>query len=96
MHMGQRTRLRQEVSFVSTFLALYRGDTIAEAKLVAVSADPTTVADFAGRLLQQPTLPSDTTRDPVLLSIERGRRQALRVIAREGSGKRTPGTAGRH
>lgn len=64
---------------MSTFLALYRGETVASAKLVAVSADPLTVAEFAARLLDQPV----EVEDPVILSIERGRRQALRHIAGE-------------
>ena len=36
----------------ASFLALYRGPSIPQAKLVAVSADPATVADFAARLLE--------------------------------------------
>jgi hypothetical protein len=68
---------------MSTFLALYRGDTVGKAQLVAVSADPVTVADFAARLLGQPPQPGDSSPDPVLASIERGRRKALRLIARE-------------
>ena len=67
---------------MSTFLALYRGETIGGAKLVAVSADPATVAEFAARLLHDPPGP-EVTSDPVLLSIERGRRQALRRLSKE-------------
>jgi hypothetical protein len=68
---------------MSTFLALYRGDTVGKAQLVAVSADPTTVADFASRLLGEPAPPRAPEGDPVLASIEQGRRKALRLIARE-------------
>jgi hypothetical protein len=64
----------------TSFLALYRGDSVGSAKLVTVSADPGVVADFADRLLAQDTLPPD----PVLLEVERGRRRALRLIAQEG------------
>ena len=63
-----------------TFLAIYRGQTVAEAKLVAVSADPTLVADVSNRLLRNQT---DAHEDPVIASIERGRRAALRLIRRE-------------
>jgi hypothetical protein len=63
---------------MATFLALYRGDTIADAKLVTACADPTIVADFARRLL-----PAALPSDPVLLEVERGRRRALRVIIHE-------------
>ncbi len=69
---------------MSTFLALYRGHTVADARLVAVSADPHVVADFAGRLLEQPLAPEDVA-DPVRVEIEEGRRGALRLVAGEGS-----------
>jgi hypothetical protein len=75
---------------VSTFIALYRGDTVSEAKLVAVSADPGTVADFACRLLGEPAPPQAADNDPVLASIERGRRRALRLIAREARPEPVP------
>jgi hypothetical protein len=68
---------------MSTFLALYRGRTIAEARLVAVSADPDLVSDFADRLLQQPAPAFD---DPVVSRVERGRREALRLLLRELEG----------
>ena len=67
---------------MSSFLALYHGKSIGEARLVAVSADPDIVAGFAARLLQSPAPPGDDAGDPVLLSIERGRQRALRLIAR--------------
>lgn len=75
---------------MSTFLALYRGATVASAKLVAVSADPATVAEFAARLLHQPRMPEHGNTDPVLLSIERGRRQALRRISKEAASAVAP------
>lgn len=74
---------------MSTFLALYRGETVAGAKLVAVSADPATVAEFTARLLHQPSVVGDNP-DPVLLSIERGRRQALRRILKEAASVAVP------
>jgi hypothetical protein len=64
----------------TSFLALYRGDTVGSAKLVTVSADPNVVAAFVGRLLSEHKLPSD----PILVEVERGRRRALRLIAQEG------------
>ncbi len=67
---------------MGTFVALYRGRTIAESTIVAVSADPALVADFAARLLQQPVEPEATEDDPVLRSVEQGRRKALRLITR--------------
>lgn len=67
---------------MSTFLALYRGETIANAKLVAVSSEPHVVAAFATRLLQEPPDAQESHEDPVLGCIERGRRRALRLLAR--------------
>ena len=65
---------------MTTFLALYRGKTIAEAKMVAVTADPCLVADVVDRLLQHPPMDED---DPVVRAIEYGRVTALRLIKRE-------------
>jgi len=68
---------------MTTFLALYRGKTVAEAQMVAVSADPGLVALVAARLLDMP--PADDTADPVVITLERGRRAALRLIKREAT-----------
>ena len=65
---------------MTNFLALYRGDTIGAAKMVAVSAVPRLVEDFATRLLERPPEPED---DLALAVIEEGRRRALRVITNE-------------
>ena len=63
-----------------TFLAVYRGRTVAEARMVAVSADPSLVAEVIDRLLDQPYEPDD---DPVVCAIDHGRTAALRLIKRE-------------
>jgi hypothetical protein len=65
---------------MTNFLALYRGDTVGSARMVAVSADPLLVADFAARLLERPPDPEE---DPVLAGIEEGRRRALWTIMDE-------------
>jgi hypothetical protein len=62
-----------------SLVALYRGDSIATATLIAVSADPGLARDVAGRLLAQPV----ATADPVVAQVQRGRRAALRLIERE-------------
>jgi len=62
-------------------VAIYRGRTIATAKLVAVSADPVLVGDVATRLLRTPA-PTD---DPVVTAVDRGRRAGLRIISREAA-----------
>jgi hypothetical protein len=65
---------------VTSFLALYSGESITAAKIVAVTADSQLVRDFAGRLLNGPA--DETHRDPVLEELEQGRRRALRLVER--------------
>ncbi len=67
---------------MATFVALYRGETVAAAKLVAVTADPALVADVSSRLLAQP---ADEAQDPVVAGMDRARRSALRLIHKEAS-----------
>jgi hypothetical protein len=63
-----------------TFLVLYRGQTIADAQMVAVTAEPSLVAAVATHLLQTH---ESQDADPVLTTLERGRRGALRLIKQE-------------
>ena len=60
-----------------TFLALYRGDTANSAKLLAMSAEPDLVREFASRMLH---LPDEQEADPILRPLEEGRRGALRLV----------------
>jgi hypothetical protein len=62
---------------LTTFLALYRGDSVGAAKLVALTAEPELVQHFAARLLQQP---EEHNPDPVLEELESGRRRALQLV----------------
>ena len=64
---------------MTTFVAIYRGPTVAEARLIAVSADPALVADVSNRLLHE----DSQDADPVIQRLESGRRAALRLINRE-------------
>lgn len=64
----------------TTFLALYRGESVGGAKLLALTAEPEIVGDFARRLLDEP----EAEADPVALELERGRRSALRLV-RDGT-----------
>jgi hypothetical protein len=66
----------------TSFVAIYRGPTISAARLIAVSADPSLVAEVCDRLLTSPP-PDDP--DSITAGIERGRRAALRLIHREAS-----------
>lgn len=61
---------------MQTYLALYRGRTMASAKLVTVSAHPDVVAEFAERLLELPT----RNDDPVVEAVDSGRRDALKLV----------------
>jgi hypothetical protein len=67
----------------TTFLALYRGETISAAKLVAVVSEPEIVRAFAARMLAEPAEPE---QDPAAHEVEQGRRRALRVIRDEADG----------
>ena len=63
---------------MATFIALYRGESIAAAKLLAVSADPGLVVSVATSLLARgcEAEGEDGSHDPAILSIEAGRRKA--------------------
>ena len=65
---------------MTTFLALYRGDSVSSAKLLALTADHELVRDFAARLLNKPK--EEQNPDPVLQELQRGRRQALQLVER--------------
>lgn len=71
-----------------TFLAIYRGATIAEAELIAVSADPSLVTEVATRLLRDGDLPDI---DPVLRAKRRGTRAALRFVRRQATADQDAG-----
>ena len=62
---------------MTTFLALYRGSSVGASKLIALSAEPALVADFAARLLQ---LPDEEETDAALREMNQGRRRALRRV----------------
>jgi hypothetical protein len=61
---------------LATFLALYRGESVSAAKLLALSAEPELVREFAKRLLKEP----NDTADPVIGELESGRRRALELV----------------
>lgn len=64
----------------TSFLALYRGESVSAAKLLALTADPGIVADFAARMLEEP---DDRDQDTVIREVERGRRRALQLVQDE-------------
>jgi hypothetical protein len=64
---------------MKSFVALYRGETVTSARLLAVSADPQLVAHVAGHLIKA----NDASADPALEKLSRGTRGALRVVRDE-------------
>jgi hypothetical protein len=66
----------------TTFLALYRGESANGSKLLALTADPKVVGEFAGRMLAEP----EQEVDPIIEELERGRRAALRLVHTEADG----------
>ena len=69
----------------TTFLAVYTGATIAEARLLAVSTDPTLVEEVVTRLLGEKLELSD---DPAVRALDEGRRRALRTSLPSRTAKR--------
>lgn len=65
---------------MTTFLALYRGESVGSSKLIALTADAAVVADFAGQMLAEP---EDPEPDVVLQELEQGRRRALQLVRSE-------------
>ncbi len=62
---------------MATFLALYCGDSISASKLLALTAEPALVRDFAARLLVEP---EEQEQGVVLQELEHGRRRALQLV----------------
>lgn len=52
---------------MTVFIALYRGETVSGAQLVAVTADPALVRDFAARLITDDPKPEEDRRDGLRL-----------------------------
>lgn len=62
---------------MASFLALYHGDTVSSAALVAATVDPELVRDFAERML---SVPEVNEQDTVLRELSLSRRRALHLI----------------
>ena len=65
---------------MTTFLAIYRGDSVASAKLVAISADPALVARTVSALRHEA---QRFTEDHVLNTMEIAKHSALELIEEE-------------
>jgi hypothetical protein len=66
---------------LTNFIALYRGETVTSAKIVAVTADADLVADLAARMLRRQE--EEIENDSMVRSLDDGRRRALRLITEE-------------
>jgi hypothetical protein len=64
------------------FLALYGGTTVNSSEVLALSADPQIVSEFAARLLEQPP---KVHKDEAAAHIENGRRTALEVVREQNT-----------
>ena len=64
----------------TTFVAVYRGATIGEAHLLAVSTDPDLVRQVVTRLLEARR---EMAADPAVRALEHGRREALEAALPE-------------
>ncbi len=64
---------------MTSFIAVYRGLTVGQARLIAVSADPALVADVSSKMLEK----TARDEDKIINEIESGRRSALSLIVRE-------------
>ena len=64
---------------MTSFIAIYRGQTIGTARLIAVTANPELVAEVSSKMLENVACESDE----VLKALDQGRRSALTLVAQE-------------
>jgi hypothetical protein len=64
---------------MTSFIALYRGPSVDDARLIAVSSAPDLVAFLADQLLVR----DEPSGDPVVEKLRRGRRSALKAVKTE-------------
>ena len=68
---------------MASFVAVYHGESIRDAKMIAVSGDCNLVAHVSTQMLDDPLCINLDTNDPVLLALNKGRRSALRLVRGE-------------
>ena len=66
---------------MATFVAIYSGETIAGARLIALSANPVLIAEVSARILHEHS--DQEAQDPIIACVEQGRKHALRLITQE-------------
>ncbi len=68
---------------MTSFLALYRGRSVASAELVTVSSDPEMVARFAAEMLDGIRQREPIDSDPVAAALADGEERALQLVRDE-------------
>ncbi len=64
---------------MTSFVAIYRGQTVGDARLIAVSANPDLVAEVSSKLLED----VNSENDEVLKALNNGRRTALALVTQK-------------
>ena len=67
---------------MTSFVAIYRGQTVGSARLIAVSANPGLVAEVSSKLLEDAR---HNDGDEVLEALDGGRRAALTLVAQKAN-----------
>ena len=70
---------------MASFVAVYHGESMRDAKMIAVSGDCSLVAHVSTQMLDDPLCINLDTDDPVLLALNEGKRSALRLVRGETS-----------
>ena len=74
---------------MTSFVALYRGESVREAKMIAITGDHRIIGIVAGELLHDPYQRTDTG-DPVLEAMDNARSHALRLVKDEADNANGP------
>ena len=68
---------------MTSFIAIYRGNSISDAKMIAVSGSHSLVAYVASEIMSDALYLDDASDDPILSALNQGRRAALRLVKEE-------------
>ena len=68
---------------MTSFIAVYRGNSISDAKMIAVSGSHSLVAYVASEIMSDALYLDDASDDPILSALNQGRRAALRLVKEE-------------
>jgi len=73
-----------------SFLALYRGTSVARAQMIAVTTNPHLVATVAASILASEQQDPEES-DPAISSVLGGRREALKLVLADAPSPKPPG-----